>query len=270
MRTSQPSQPTTGTNNTGPRGLGTGLAASAGQRLPVPPRERKPALAALAVLLILGGALVSAYLVIQSGQRVSAIAIDKAVAAGEQIPVTALKQVSIGDTGIPYVSWSELDEVTKSYALVPLTPGALLVSGMTTQTQETAKGRVLVGLSLKAGQLPSEGLKPGQRLALYAVGGRSESGIKPGTMLSADALVYKTPATSDDGSLASKTKTRTSTEVRVSVEVLPEQAPAITLAASAGDIAVVVVPPGTTVTMPQAPQSKPQSKPQQPTTKPGG
>jgi len=264
MRTSQPSQPTTGTNSTGPRGLGTGLAASAGQRLPVPPRERKPALAALAVLLVLGGALVSAYLVIQSGQRVSAIAVDKAVAAGELIPESALKQVSIGDTGIQYVSWSERDKVLQSYALVPLTPGALLVNGMTTQAQETAKGRVLVGLSLKAGQLPSEGLTIGQRLALYAVGGRSESGIKPGTMLSADALVYKTSATTSDGSLTAKT--RTGTEVRVSVEVLPEQAPAITLAASAGDVAAVVVPPGTTVTMPQAPQPKPQ----QPTTKPGG
>ncbi|MEO3787874.1 hypothetical protein ABGB12_31490 [Actinocorallia sp. B10E7] len=268
MRTSQPSQPTTGTDNTGPRGLGTGLAASAGQRLPVPPRERKPALAALAVLLILGGALISAYLVIQSGQRVSAIAIDKPVAAGELIPKTALKQVSIGDTGIQYVSWSELDKVTRSYAQVPLTPGALLVNSMTTQAQDTAKGRVLVGLSLKAGQLPSEGLKVGQRLALYAVGGRSESGVKPGTMLSADALVYKVPSTQADDSLV-PSRTSTGTTVRVSVEVLPEQAPAITMAASAGDVAAVVVPPGTTVTMPQAPQTKPQSKPQ-PTNKPGG
>ncbi|WP_106403494.1 hypothetical protein [Actinocorallia populi] len=263
MRTSQPSQPT-GTNNTGPRGLGTGLAASAGQRLPVPPRERKPALAALAVLLILGGALVSAYLVIQSGDRVSAIAVNAPVAAGERIPATALKEVSIGDTGIEYVRWSELDKVTQTYAKVPLTPGALLVSEMTSQVPDTTKGRVIVGLSLKAGQVPSQGLEMGQTLALYAVGGR-ESGVKPGTLLAADAVVREVPgSSSDDSELSARMKS--STEVRVSVEVLPEQAPAVTQAASAGDVAVAIVPPGTAVPQTPAP-AKPQTKP---TTKPGG
>ncbi|GAA0959239.1 hypothetical protein [Actinocorallia libanotica] len=259
MRTSQPSQPT-GTNNTGPRGLGTGLAASAGQRLPVPPRERKPALAALAVLLILGGALASAYLVIQSGDRVSAIAVERAVAAGERIPANALKEVSIGDTGIPYVRWSERDKVAQAYAKVPLTPGSLLTNNMVSAEQATTTGRLVVGLSLKAGQVPSEGLQPGQTVALYAVGGR-ESGIKAGTLLAPDAVVRKV-AGSDTGDSKLVNTTRASTEVRVSVEVLPEQAPAVTQAASAGDVAVAVVPPGTTVPVPQA---KPQTK-----TKPGG
>jgi len=260
MRTSQPGRTATGTNNTGPRGLGTGLAASAGQRLPVPPRERKPALAALAVLLILGGALASAYLVIQSGNRVSAIAVARPVAVGEKITAEDLKEVSIGDTGITYVRWSELDKVVQTYARVPLVEGALLVPDMTTTTQDTAAGRVIVGLSLKAGQLPGGGLEMGQTLALYAVGGR-ESGIKPGTLLAADALVHEVPGTERKGTLASQTGR--STDVRVSVAVLPEQAPAVTQAASAGDVAVAIVPPGTT--MPQSQPAKPSTKP-----RPGG
>ena len=84
------------------------LRSGPGQRLPVPPRERKPALAALAVLLILGGALTSAYLVMASGQRVSAIRVGQPVAAGQQIPLTALEEVQIGNTGIEFISWSEL------------------------------------------------------------------------------------------------------------------------------------------------------------------
>ena len=85
----------------GAAGLGrSGLGASGGQRLPVSPRERRPALAALAVLLILGGALTSAYLVMASGERVSAIRIAQPVAAGQQIPMSALEEVQVGDTGI--------------------------------------------------------------------------------------------------------------------------------------------------------------------------
>ena len=45
----------------------------AGRRLPSAPRERKPALAALAVLLIVGCALGTGLLVVQSGKRVAAI-----------------------------------------------------------------------------------------------------------------------------------------------------------------------------------------------------
>ena len=62
------------------------LGTAAGQRLPVPRRERKPAMAALAVLLIVGGALVSAYLVMASSQRVPVISVAQPVAAGQQIP----------------------------------------------------------------------------------------------------------------------------------------------------------------------------------------
>ncbi len=269
MRTSQPSRQSAGTNNTGPLGLGTGLAASAGQRLPVPPRERKPALAALAVLLILGGALVSAYLVIQSGQRVSAIALSAPVSAGEKIPENALKSVSIGNTGIKYIRWDERQKVTNAYAAGTLPKDTLLTNDMLTTLQDTTKGRVIIGLSLKAGQIPSEGLDPGQTVALYAVGGRTESGVKPGTLLAPDALVHKAP-----GAVSTSSRTGGSSETRVSVSVLPTQAAAIAQAASAGNVVVVIVPPGTTVTAPPAktqtkPQNEQQTKPQQP-NKPGG
>src|SRR5436190_679193 len=108
MRTSPPIV----TNNSA--GLsGAGLGSPGGQRLPVPPRERKPALAMLAVLLILGGALASAYLVMQSGQRVAAIQISAQVAAGQKVPAAAITEVQIGDTGISYIAWSERAKVVQ-------------------------------------------------------------------------------------------------------------------------------------------------------------
>ncbi len=61
--------------------------APAGRRLPGAPRERKPALAALAMLLILGGALGAGLLVIQGSKRVAAIEISQQIGAGQRIPL---------------------------------------------------------------------------------------------------------------------------------------------------------------------------------------
>lgn len=57
-----------------------------GERLPSPPRERKPALAALAVLLILVGALGATLMVMRAGDKVSVVEVVAPVAAGNKIP----------------------------------------------------------------------------------------------------------------------------------------------------------------------------------------
>jgi hypothetical protein len=236
MKTSQPtSQPISGTAGPGPVGLG----MSTGQRLPVPPRERRPALAALAVLLILSGALTSAYLVMASGERVSAIRISQPVAAGQRIPAGALEEVQIGNTGIEFISWSERARVTRAYAAVTLVKGALLTNGMVTQDDAAAGGRVIVGLALKPGQLPAGGLQPGDRVSLYGVGGQNTVGVRAGTTLAEDAVVY--------GVTAGGEQTLQSDQTMISVAVPPEQAPQVTLAASAGAVAVALIPAGTKV-----------------------
>lgn len=212
---------------------------STGQRLPVPPRERRPALAALAVLLILGGALTSAYLVMASGQRVSAIRISQPVAAGQQIPAGALEEVQIGNTGIDYISWAERGRVTQAYAAVPLVKGALLTNGMVAQNDAATGGRVIVGLALKPGQLPAGGLRPGDRVSLYGVGGQNSVGARAGTTLAEDAVVYAVAAGGE--------QTLQSDQTMISVAVPPEQAPQVTQAASAGAVAVALVPAGTKV-----------------------
>ncbi|REE98309.1 hypothetical protein [Thermomonospora umbrina] len=227
-----------GSNSSAPLGR-SGLGASTGQRLPVPPRERKPALAALAVLLILGGALTSAYLVIASGQRVSAIVIGAPVAAGQPIPANALREAQIGDTGINFVNWSEHTKVAGSRAAVSLVPGTLLTNDMVTPAgAAAAEGRVVVGLALKPGQLPAADLHSGKRVSVYAVGG-TEGGPRAGTLLSADALVVTVASGGDERLRGDQTM--------VDVAVPPADAPLLTQAASAGAVAIVLVPPGTTV-----------------------
>jgi hypothetical protein len=266
MKTSQSSAASSATAVGTAAGLGrTGLGTSTGQRLPVPPRERKPALAALAVLLILGGALTSAYLVMASGQRVSAIRVAEPVAAGQQIPASALQEVQIGNTGIEFISWAERTQVTRAYAAVPLVKGALLTNGMVARDDAATDGRVIVGLALKPGQLPAGGLRAGDRVSLYGVAGQNTAGVRAGTTLSEDAIVY--------GVASAGEQTLQSDQTMVSVAVPPSQAPQVTQAASSGAVAVALVPTGTRVpqdtTAPRQPAGTGDGG-QQPTAPTGG
>ncbi|WP_157431989.1 hypothetical protein [Actinomadura hibisca] len=230
----------TGTRPGGPAAGtgGAGLGSAGGQRLPVAPRERKPALAALAVLLILGGALTSAYLVMASGQRVSAIAIAQPVAAGQRIPASALKEVPVGDTGIQYLDWANRQDVTSLYATVPLVPDTLLTNKMLSRGNEAAKGRVVVGLALKPGQFPVKDLAVGKRVGLYAVGGGNSGGPKAGTVLSGEAIVVSLSRGGSGDRLRGDQTT-------MDVAVPPGEAALLTQAASAGTVAVALLPDGT-------------------------
>jgi hypothetical protein len=213
------------------------LAVAAGHRIPVPPRERKPAMAALAVLLIVGGALVSAYLVMASGQRVPVIGVAKPVAAGQRIPASALEEVQVSATGgLDYIPWRDRAKVTQTYATVTLVKGSLLTNGMISTAASAAKGTVVVGLALKPGQLPAGGLHPGDRVAVYAVAVQGQTGIQSGAVLAPAAMVYDVaePGQNDVES----------DQVQVSVTVPTDEAPLVTQAASAGAVAVAVLAPG--------------------------
>ncbi len=91
--------------------------APGGRRMPSAPRERKPALAALAVLLVALGAVAAGLLVINAGHRVGAVEIVKQVGQGQQIPASAIREVEISsDTGLDYVAWQYASRVAGVYA----------------------------------------------------------------------------------------------------------------------------------------------------------
>ncbi|WP_049574634.1 hypothetical protein [Nonomuraea sp. SBT364] len=163
-----------------------GLSGPASRKLPVPPRERKPALAALALLLILGGALATTLLVLRSGDRVSAIRIVQQIGAGQRFTPQALEEVQIADTGIAYVSWSQRQKVLGSFAAVTILPGTLLTSDMGVDaSEELGPGKAVVGLALKPGQMP-QGLEKGDRVqVVYVPGDEGE-----GRVLAQSALVH--------------------------------------------------------------------------------
>lgn len=222
--------------------------APAGRRLPSAPRERKPALAALAVLLVALGAVAAGYLVISAGHRVGAVEITQQVGQGQQIPASAIKEVEIAsDTGLNYVAWQYASRVTGVFAAVQIPAGTLLTPAMTTATSNLAAGKVEVGLSLKAGQVPGN-LVIGDTVAAFPVGtgsgcaangGNSNgngNGNGNGNAVGSGVPIATGTVASASGSAASGST--------ASVTLAVSSADAGTLAcyASAGDVAITLLP----------------------------
>ena len=181
-----------------PRGTGAGADAGAwpeptspaGRRLPSAPRERKPALAALAVVLVVGGALSAALLVIKAGHKAGAIEISQPVGQGQKIPLSSMQEVQVtSGTGIHYVPWNEASQVARTYAATTLPAGTLLTPQMTTAVNTATRGMTVVGLALKDGQLP-DGLQVGDHVGIFDTSDNAGRCPRPPTnVLAPDAVV---------------------------------------------------------------------------------
>ncbi len=217
--------------------------------MPSAPRERKPALAALAVLLVALGAVAAGYLVISAGHRVGAVEITQEVGQGQQIPASAIKEVEIAsNSGVNYVAWQYANRVAGVFAAVQIPAGTLLTPAMTTATSNLTAGKVEVGLSLKAGQAPAT-LLIGQTVEAFPVGtgsGCAANGTAGGTgnggAGNGGAVSPGVPIAT--GTIASVSGSTSSNGTTAAVTLAVSSADAGTLAcyASAGDVAIALTP----------------------------
>ena len=218
--------------------------------MPSAPRERKPALAALAVLLVALGAVAAGYLVINAGHRVGAVEITQQVGQGQRIPASAIKEVEIAsNSGINYVAWQYANRVAGIYAAVQIPAGTLLTSAMTTATNNLAQGKVQVGLSLKPGQAPAN-LLIGQSVEAFGVGtgsgcgaavggggtggtggGNGGNGSGSGAPITTGVIASVVGSTASNGSTAA-----------VTLAVPDADAGVLACYASAGDVAIALTP----------------------------
>jgi hypothetical protein len=218
--------------------------APGGRRMPSAPRERKPALAALAVLLVALGAVAAGYLVINAGHRVGAVEITQQVGQGQRIPASAIKEVEIAsNSGINYVAWQYANRVAGVYAAVQIPAGTLLTPAMTTATNNLAAGKVQIGLSLKPGQAPANlligqtveafGVGTGSGCGATAAGGAAggNNGAGPGVPITTGVIASVTGSTASNGSTAA-----------VTLAVPDADAGVLACYASAGDVAFALSP----------------------------
>jgi hypothetical protein len=217
--------------------------APGGRRMPSTPRERKPALAALAVLLVALGAVAAGYLVINAGHRVGAVEITQQVGQGQRIPASAIKEVEIAsNSGINYVAWQYANRVAGVYASVQIPAGTLLTSNMTASTSNLTAGKVEVGLSLKPGQAPTN-LLIGQTVRAFPVGtgsgcgggangtGGAGAGVTPGEPITTGTIVSVSGSTATNGSTAA-----------ITLAVPETDAGVLACYASAQDVAIALTP----------------------------
>ncbi|MGW8725316.1 hypothetical protein ACWGNF_04655 [Streptomyces sp. NPDC055808] len=223
-----------------------------GERLPAPPRERKPALAALAVLLILIGALGATVLVLRAGDRVEVYKLRNDVAAGHAVQDGDLTTVMVAaDDGTHYIHPGEREALRKLRAKSNLYSGSILVGEMFAEDGGLQAGKAAVGVSLKEGQYPTN-LKDGETVAVYRVGssagGSSSTGKGSGSSWSGNSgstggssPLVQHAVVSDTGT---QDKSFGSGNLAVTLTVSTAEAAALTQAASAGEVAVVRVAPG--------------------------
>ncbi|MGW5865811.1 RcpC/CpaB family pilus assembly protein [Streptomyces sp. NPDC055239] len=219
-----------------------------GERLPAPPRERKPALAALAVLLILVGALGATVLVLRAGERVEVVKVTEEISAGETVTKDNVTSVMVADdAGINYVKWSQLGNLKKLTATNTIPKGAVAVGEMFSSKGGLPAGKSAVGVALKEGQYPADGLKSGDTVDVYQVGDSASSGSNDkGTGGSAGSSASDSPIVSAArvSTVANKSDATVSTgALGVTLQVDTADAAAVAKAASAGAVALVQVSP---------------------------
>ncbi|AVH57188.1 MULTISPECIES: hypothetical protein [Streptomyces] len=215
-----------------------------GERLPTPPRERKPALAALAVLLILVGALGATMLVLRAGDRVEVVQVTSDIQAGESVGDHVTSVMVADDAGVNYIKWSQLGTLKTLKAKTTIYKDTVVMGQMFAKTATLPAGKANVGLSLKEGQYPV-GLKAGDSVAVYRVGGDSGSSSSGSSSSSSSSSDSNTLIV--DRALVSfvkdeKDSTISSTSLPVNLTVDSGDAAAVSEASSAGEVALVLVP----------------------------
>ncbi|WP_371660418.1 hypothetical protein [Streptomyces sp. NBC_00280] len=217
-----------------------------GERLPTPPRERKPALAALAVLLILVGALGATMLVLRAGDRIEVVKVTGDIPAGGSVTKANTASVLVAaDDSIHYVPWSQLDGLMKLKAVSAIPKGVVAVGEMFAAETGVAAGQATVGLSLKEGQYPNN-LKQGDLVAAYRVGSTAGTGSSTGSSDSSSSGA-STSLIVDKAKVSFLQETKdseviSSTNLPVTLTVDSTKAAELAQAAAAGQVALVLIP----------------------------
>ncbi|HET6739811.1 MAG TPA: hypothetical protein VFH76_12780 [Kribbella sp.] len=204
-------------------------------------RERRPALAALAVILILLGAAGSALIALNSGNRSDFVAISvESLPPGHRIDAKDFSRGDLAGATGSLIPWSQASKYVGRYTTSWLykdqfvTPANFTKEGQ----QPIPKNGALVGLSLDAGHAPSDGLSVGDIVSVNRVPAANEGG-------SASTLVSAAVVTSSAGAITDS-KTSANSSLNVTVLVPVDKVNQVQAAAAAKTVSVAKQAPGTT------------------------
>lgn len=128
-------------------------------------RERRPALVALAFLLIAGGAVLAGWLALRQSHTDTYLIVDQKVPTGEQIQASDLRKIELPSEGVDFVPSSSAAEVIDSYAMADLLEGTVIAPGMYGDAPELQADQDRIGLDLDPGKYP-QGLEVGDQVVV--------------------------------------------------------------------------------------------------------
>lgn len=199
-------------------------------RLPAAGRDRRPLMMALAIVLILVGAIASALIAFSAGSRSDVLVAAGDIRPGQTITEADFTTARVGTDAAGVIPASSLSNFVGSQAVSLIPQGTVVNQNMFVSGSAVPADGEVVGMVLTPTQRPSEPLVAGDVVRLYQ-GAGAESGGSSGQVLVEAARVVAVGDAS--GNLS------------VSVLVGSDQATTVVPLAAAGQVAVTKLAQGT-------------------------
>lgn len=170
-----------------------------------PPRQRRPALAAIAVLLIVGGALLAGLLAIRMDSREAVLVARTDIAPGTQITEEDLAEAQVASDVLQTIPVSAAEQVIGTYATTEI-PADSLVEERSLSNEAPVNGeRAIVGITLNPVLTPASELSAGDLVNVVRVTGGGGAGGEVQEITT--ALVLSISASNPDDLAASAAPT---------------------------------------------------------------
>ena len=204
-------------------------------RLPAPPRDRRPALVALALLLVVAGALGSALVAYRSGHRVDVLVVQRDIPPGHKMASSDFGTARVAADNGSVVKAGAKSNFIGSYATGRIPAGTLVNRTMFRVGGVIPNGAVQVGVTLTVNQRPAQELQVGDVVRAYLVP-KSTTGpaVTTGQVLVGAARILNV-----------QTGSSAENDVTISLLLSQDDARSVLPAATAGQVAVALLPDAT-------------------------
>lgn len=186
-----------------------------------------------------------------TNRRIDVLIVTQTVEQGQQIQASDLGQVSVSiSSGVTPIPVPDAGQLVGNRAAVTIPAGSLLTPGDVSGAQPITAGYAVVGMALKAGQLPAAGVSPGDQVMVVQTASAGASPVPssgsgaPSVDTGASAGVLVPLAKVFDVEVP-PANTGSSASQLVSVEVSSSLAAAVSTAAAADQVSLVLLPSGT-------------------------
>ncbi|WP_299519472.1 SAF domain-containing protein [uncultured Serinicoccus sp.] len=215
----------------------TATSGANASRLPARSRDKRPALALLALLLVLVGALGSALLVYRTGNRVQVLVASQTIQQGAQVTEDDFNVTEIAfEEGAQVVSAESLPQFVGSQAVSTIPQGSLVSGQMFTPSELAEPGVQQVGVVVASPGRPADAMRAGDIVRVFATAPESAvAAAEDAEQLVEAAKVVAVGPVVD-----------TSDTIHVTLLLPEDAAPAVVAASATGTVALSLLPADTT------------------------